>query len=54
MDWACTNVDRLEGIFGQLAAKKTSEVRAAPERAAKQLQDAKDRYVFIKRPKPPT
>jgi hypothetical protein len=49
-----TNVDGLEGIFGQLAANMTSEVKAAPERAAKQLQDAKDRYVFIKKRERPT
>jgi hypothetical protein len=49
-----TNVDGLEGIFGQLAANMTSEVKAAPERTAKQLQDAKDRYVFIKKRERPT
>ena len=48
-----TDVDGLEGMFDQLAANMTSEVRADPERAAKQLQDAKDRYVFIQKRKPP-
>jgi hypothetical protein len=49
-----TNVDGLEGLFGQLAANMASEVKAAPERTAKQLQDAKDRYVFIKKRERPT
>lgn len=44
-----TDVEGLEGMFDQLAANMTSEIKADPERAAKQLQDAKDRYVFIKK-----
>jgi len=49
-----TDVEGLEGMFGQLAANMTSEVKANTERAAKQLQDAKDRYVFIKKRERPT
>ncbi len=49
-----TDVDGLEGMFDQLAANMTSEVKSDPERAAKQLQVAKDRYVFIEKPKRPT
>lgn len=49
-----TDVEGLEGIFGQLAANMASEVKADPARAAKKLQDAKDRYVFIKKRERPT
>ncbi len=40
-------------VFKKLAADMTAEIEANPARAAKQLQDAKDRYVFIRRPEPP-
>ena len=48
------DVDGLEDLFDQLAANMRSEVKAEPERAAKQLQDAKERYVFIKKRERPT
>jgi len=48
------DTDELGEVFDDLAANMNAEVKADPERAAKQLQDAKDRYVFIKPRKPPT
>ena len=48
------DTDGLMDVFDDLAANMNAEVKADPERAAKQLQDAKDRYVFIKKRKPPT
>ncbi len=52
---ALSNADTnaLGQVFRQLAADMTADVEADPVRAAKQLQDAKDRYVFIKRREPP-
>ncbi|NSX56331.1 hypothetical protein [Parasulfitobacter algicola] len=41
--------EELSTVFQRLSADMTSEVTANPERAAKQLQNAKDRYVFIRR-----
>jgi hypothetical protein len=49
-----SDTDGLEGIFADLAANMTSEVKSAPDKAAKQIQDAKDRYIFIRKPEPPT
>ncbi|MCK0097616.1 hypothetical protein MWU60_18720 [Yoonia sp. F2084L] len=49
-----TDVDGLGKMFDTLAADMTAEVEANPVRAAKQLQDAKDRYVFIQKPERPT
>ena len=43
----------LDAIFGKLAKDMMAETAANPTRAAKQLQDAKDRYVFITRPDGP-
>lgn len=45
--------DGLGEVFNDLAANMNAEVTADPVRTAKQLQDAKDRYVFIKPRKPP-
>jgi len=47
------DTDGLGEVFDDLAANMNNEVQADPERAAKQLQDAKDRYVFIQKRKPP-
>ncbi len=47
-----SDTDGLVEVFDDLAANMNAEVKADPERAAKQLQDAKDRYVFIKKRKP--
>jgi hypothetical protein len=49
-----SDADGLADVFDDLAANMNAEIKADPERAAKQLQDAKDRYVFIKKRKPPT
>ena len=49
-----TNVEGLRQVFHDLAKDMATEVAAAPVRTAKHLQDAKDRYVFIKRPEPST
>ncbi|MBU2982139.1 hypothetical protein KO498_09980 [Lentibacter algarum] len=55
---SCITIAALEGAeaedlpetFADLARQMQDEVKAKPEKAAKQLQDAKERYVFIRRP----
>jgi len=42
----------LSEAFADLARQMQDEVKATPQKAAKQLQDAKERYVFIQRPEP--
>lgn len=46
--------DGLGAVFDRLAKDMTAETERNPTRAAKQLQDAKDRYVFVGRPERPT
>ncbi|WP_289043325.1 hypothetical protein [uncultured Aliiroseovarius sp.] len=59
----CITIAALEGwdheelptAFSGFAGRMTDAVNDTPERSAKQLQDAKDRYVFIRQPDaPPT
>uniref|UniRef100_UPI002597BC0E hypothetical protein n=1 Tax=uncultured Aliiroseovarius sp. TaxID=1658783 RepID=UPI002597BC0E len=47
--------EELPTAFSEFAGRMTDAVNDNPERSAKQLQDAKDRYVFIRQPDaPPT
>jgi hypothetical protein len=39
--------DDLDAFFAKTAKDMTFEAKAHPEKTAKQLQDAKDRYVFV-------
>ena len=47
-------VDELGDVFDRLAAEMRAEVEAEPIRIGKQLQDAKDRYVYIGRKERPS
>ena len=42
--------DGLAKVFETLSGDMIADVISNPVRSAKQLQDAKDRYVFIRRP----
>ncbi|MDE9449976.1 hypothetical protein J3R80_05780 [Aliiroseovarius sp. Z3] len=48
------NHEELPTAFNSIAERMTAAASDNPERSAKQLQDAKDRYVFVREAGAPT